>query len=53
MKKDLREWIDKEGARLERDIEGVKPEEAELNPLPDALRQALSETSDKKPADQN
>jgi hypothetical protein len=53
MKKVLREWIDKEVARLDREGEGENSDAAEPNPVPDALREALAETSDKKPAEQN
>jgi hypothetical protein len=53
MKKVLREWIDKEVVRLEREGEGENSDAAEPNPVPDALRDALSETSDKKPTEQN
>ncbi len=53
MKKDLREWIDKEVDRLDKEVEGVKPEETESNPVPDELRQALGKTSGKKSSEEN
>ena len=43
MKKDLQAWIDKEVARLDREIEGKKPEGSEENPVPDELREALGD----------
>jgi|GEM_PF-1279646 len=53
MKKDLREWIDKEVARLDKEVEGEKPEGTEPNPVPDALRQALGKTSCKKSSEKH
>ena len=49
MKNELRAWIDKEVARLDQEIEGENPEKAEPDPVPDGLREALTETSGKKP----
>jgi len=53
MKKDLREWIDKEVDRLDKEVEGEKPEETESNPVPDELRQALGKTSGIKSSETN
>ena len=52
MKKDLSEWIDKEVTRLDQEGEGENSDAVEPNPVPDALREAFAETSDKKPAEQ-
>jgi len=49
MKNKLRTWIDKEVARLDQEREGENPEAAEPDPVPDELREALAETSGKKP----
>ena len=48
MKKDLREWIDKEVERLDKEVEGGKPEGSEENPVPDELREALGKKPIKK-----
>ncbi len=53
MKKELREWIDKEVDRLDREGEGGNPEGTETNPVPDDLKQALAETSGKKSSEEN
>ena len=50
MKEKLSEWIDKEIARLDREIECEKPEGAQTNPVPDVLRQALGAMVDKMPS---
>ena len=49
MKNELRAWIDKEVARLDQVLAGENPEAAEPDPVPDGLREALAETSGKKP----
>lgn len=48
MSKDLREWIDKEIARLDLEIKGENPEGFDVHPAPDELRLALGKTSGKK-----
>ena len=48
MKKDLREWIDKEVERLEREEEAESPESSKPEPVPDALREALGKKPIKK-----
>jgi hypothetical protein len=53
MKKDMKEWIDKEVDRLDKEVEGEKPGETEPNPIPDELRQALGKTSVKKSSEEN
>lgn len=49
MKNELHAWIDKEVVRLDREAEGQNSGEDEANPVPDALLEALAETSGKKP----
>ena len=44
MKKDLREWIDKEVKRLEQESEGKNSYNAEPDPVPEELKQALGKT---------
>ena len=53
MKKDLREWIDKEVIRLDKEVDGEKPGQTEPNPVPDELRQALGEIPLKKSLEEN
>jgi hypothetical protein len=49
MKNELRAWIDKEVARLDQVLAGENLEAAEPDPVPEDLREALAETSGKKP----
>jgi hypothetical protein len=51
MRKDLREWIDKEIARLDLEIKGENPEGFDANPAPDELRLALAKISGQAPPD--
>ncbi len=44
----MREWIDDEVARLDKEAAGENPEGTESNPVPEELRQALGKTPDKK-----
>ncbi len=53
MKKNLPEWIDKEVARLDKEVKGENSEAAESNPIPDELRQALGKISSKKPSEKS
>ena len=53
MKKDVKEWIDKEVDRLDREIEGESPESSTPEPVPDALREALGKTAEKKSSSGN
>lgn len=53
MKNKLRAWIDKEVSLLDQEVAGENPEAAEPDPLPDGLREALAETSGKKPSERN
>jgi hypothetical protein len=49
MKNELRAWIDKEVARLDQVLEGQNPDTVASDPVPEDLREALAETSGKKP----
>lgn len=52
MKKDLREWIDREVERLDREVEGEEPKKAIPDPVPEELQQALGETGGTNPKKQ-